>query len=237
MRIRHFSADSMSLRIDTCSIIPNTFQIQELQRSQYRLDPLTATFYLLDSSLLGKRIFVQYEVYPTDLSLPVAHKFSRDIEQRHYRHQTADYPLPSLKNVLNDNELYTNGAISRGVTVGTNQDLVLNSALNLQITGKLSDDVEIMASVSDKNIPIQPEGNTQTLQDISSVFIALKIKEIAGFLLPAVCIGDANLATYEPNFSKYFFIAVKNASKKEKATFRMVMLYKPLRYSVKGTVG
>ena len=125
---------------------------------------------------MGKRIFVQYEVYPTDLSLPVAHKFSRDIEQRHYRHQTADYPLTSLRNILNDNELYTNGAISRGVTVGTNQDLVLNSALNLQITGKLSDDVEIMASVSDKNIPIQPEGNTQTLQDISSVFIALKIK-------------------------------------------------------------
>lgn len=29
--------------------------------------------------------------------------------------------------------------------------------------------------------------------------------------------------------------AIKNASRKEKATFRMVMLYKALRYSVKGT--
>ena len=178
-RIRHFSADSMLLRLDTCSIIPQSFQIQDLRKSQYRLDPLTATLYLLDSSLLGKRIFVQYEVYPTNLSLPVAHKFSRDIEPKHHQHQTAEYSLPSLRNVLNDNELYTNGAISRGVTVGSNQDLVLNSALNLQITGKLSEDVEIMASVSDKNIPIQPEGNTQTLQDISSVFIALKIKEMA----------------------------------------------------------
>ena len=178
-RIRHFAADSMSLRLDTCSIIPQSFQIQDVHRSQYRLDPLTATLYLLDSSLLGKRFFVQYEVFPTNLSIPVAHKTSRDVEPRHLQHQTADYPLTSLKNVLNDNELYTNGAISRGVTVGSNQDLVLNSALNLQITGKLSDDVEIMASVSDKNIPIQPEGNTQTLQDISSVFIALKIKERA----------------------------------------------------------
>ncbi|MBQ9438151.1 MAG: hypothetical protein IJU50_07435, partial [Lachnospiraceae bacterium] len=169
----------MRLRLDTCSIVPQSFQIQDLQKSQYRLDPLTATLYLLDSSILGRRLFVQYEVYPTDLSLPVAHKFSRDVEPRHHQHQTADYPLPSLKNVLNDNELYTNGAISRGVTVGSNQDLVLNSSLNLQITGKLSEDVEIMASVSDKNIPIQPEGNTQTLQDISSVFIALKIKEMA----------------------------------------------------------
>ena len=169
----------MTLRLDTCSIIPYTFQIQELQRSQYRLDPLTATLYLLDSSLLGKRVFVQYEVYPADLSQPVAHKFSRDIEPRHYQHQTVIQSSSSLKNVLKDNELYTNGAITRGVTVGTNQDFVLNSSLNLQITGKLSDDVEILASVSDKNIPIQPEGNTQTLQDISSVFIALKIKEMA----------------------------------------------------------
>ena len=178
-RIRHFTADSMSLRLDSCSIIPNTFQIQELQRSQYRLDPLTATLYLLDSSLLGHRFFVQYDVFPKNLSLPVAHKYPRDIEPRHQQHQSIDYPITSLQSVLNDNELYTNGAISRGVTVGSNQDLVLNSALNLQITGKLSEDVEIMASVSDKNIPIQPEGNTQTLQDISSVFIALKIKEMA----------------------------------------------------------
>ena len=111
-RIRHFSADSMLLRLDTCSIIPQSFQIQNLRKSQYRLDPLTATLYLLDSFLLGKRLFVQYEVFPTDLSLPVAHKFSRDIEPKHLQHQTVEYPLPSLRNVLNDNELYTNGAIS-----------------------------------------------------------------------------------------------------------------------------
>lgn len=178
-RVRHFVADSMCVRLDTVSIIPQSFQIQDLRKSQYRLDPLTATLYFLDSSLLGKRLFVQYEVFPSDLSLPVAHKSSRDIEPRQAHHQTVDYPLTSIQNILNDNELYTNGSVLRGVTVGTSQDLVLNSALNLQISGKLSDDVEIIASVSDKNIPIQPEGNTQTLQDISSVFIALKIKEVA----------------------------------------------------------
>lgn len=39
------------------------------------------------------------------------------------------------------------------------------------------------------------------------------------------------------DFNKNVNRIVKNASKKEKATFRMVMLYKALRYSVKGTVG
>ena len=83
-RIRHFSADSMRLRLDTCSIVPQSFQIQDLQRSQYRLDPLTATLYLLDSSILGRRLFVQYEAFPTDLSLPVAHKFSREVTMGKY---------------------------------------------------------------------------------------------------------------------------------------------------------
>jgi hypothetical protein len=178
-RIRHLTADSLTIRLDTCSIIPQTFQIRDLNRTQYRLDPLTATLQLLDSSLLGTRIFVQYEVFPNDLSRPMSHKSPLLVESRRTGHQFLEIPSTSLPQVLNDGELYTNGAISRGVTVGNNQDLVLNSSLNLQISGKLSEDVQIMASVSDKNIPIQPEGNTQLLKDISSIFISLKIKEMA----------------------------------------------------------
>ena len=178
-RVKHLTADSLILRIDTLSIIPNTFQVQRVSASQYRLDPLTATLYVLDSSLLGQRLFFQYEVYPSDLSKPVAHKSRQSIEPHRTQHQILEYPVPSISEVLNSNELYTNGSISRGVTVGSNQDLVLNSSLNLQISGKLSEDVEVLASVTDRNIPIQPEGNTQSLQDISSIFITLKIKEMA----------------------------------------------------------
>lgn len=178
-RVGHVTADSSVLKLDTLSIIPQTFHIQDVTVSQYRLDPLTATLYILDSSLLGQRLFYHYEVFPGDLSKPVAHKSAQLIEQGRIQHQILEPAATSVHDVLNSNELYTNGAISRGVSVGNNQDLVLNSSLNLQISGKLSEDVEILASVSDKNIPIQPEGNTQTLQDISSVFITLKIKEMA----------------------------------------------------------
>lgn len=178
-RVGHVTADSLTIRIDTLSIVPQTFHIQNLKATQYRLDPLTATLYILDSNLLGQRLFFQYEVYPTDLSKPVAHKSTQLVEPRRAEHQILEYPSTSIRDVLNDNELYTNGAISRGVSVGNNQDLVLNSSLNLQISGKLSEDVEIMASISDKNIPMQPEGNTQMLKDISSIFISLKIKEMA----------------------------------------------------------
>ena len=178
-RVKHLTADSLTLRIDTLSVNPQMFYIQGVNKSQYRLDPLTATLYLLDSNLLGQRLFLEYEVYSLDFSKPMAHKSSQSIEPQRAQHEFLEYPVPTLDDVLNSSELYTNGSISRGVSVGNNQDLVLNSSLNLQISGKISEDVEVMASISDRNIPIQPEGNTQVLQDISSIFITLKIKEMA----------------------------------------------------------
>ena len=42
--------------------------------------------------------------------------------------------------------LQTNGSISRAVTVGNNQNTVLNSNLDLQVSGKLSDQVTLRAS-------------------------------------------------------------------------------------------
>lgn len=68
-----------------------------------------------------------------------------------------------------------NGTFARGISFGNRQNLVLNSRFNMQMNGVIGDGIEVQAALSDENIPIQPEGNTQQLSDISSwVFIQLK---------------------------------------------------------------
>lgn len=69
--------------------------------------------------------------------------------------------------------LNTSGSISRGITIGNNQNAVVNSELNLQITGKLSDKVSIRASIQDANIPAQEGGYSQSLNEFDQIFIEL----------------------------------------------------------------
>lgn len=69
--------------------------------------------------------------------------------------------------------LSTSGSITRGVTVGNNQNTVVNSNLDLQITGKISEKVSLRASLQDSNIPLQEGGYSQKLDEFDQIFVEL----------------------------------------------------------------
>jgi hypothetical protein len=69
--------------------------------------------------------------------------------------------------------LQTKGFISRGLTSGNNQNAVTNAALDLEISGKLSDKVTLKANIWDTNIPIQENGYSQNLTDFDRIFIEM----------------------------------------------------------------
>ncbi|MBM4168168.1 MAG: hypothetical protein FJ215_03300 [Ignavibacteria bacterium] len=73
--------------------------------------------------------------------------------------------------------LRKSGSLFRGFSVGSNRDLSLQSGFRLQLDGKITDDMKIVAALSDENSPIQPEGTTQQLQELDRVFIQLSSGE------------------------------------------------------------
>ena len=70
-------------------------------------------------------------------------------------------------NILGD--LNSKGSIIRGITFGNNQGQSVQSSMDLQITGKLSKDVSVLASISDHNLPILAGGYTQALVDFVDI--------------------------------------------------------------------
>ena len=92
--------------------------------------------------------------------------------------------------------LQKSGSIVRGFTVGSDRDLSLNSGLRLQLSGKIASDIDIVASLTDENTPIQPEGTTQTLQEFDKVFVEIRSTDVAATL------GDFNLDLDHTEFAR-----------------------------------
>ncbi len=89
------------------------------------------------------------------------------------------------------------GTILRGFTVGTNKDFSLKSGLRLQLAGKLSDNIDIVAALTDENSPIQPEGNTERLEELDKVFIQIKHP------IATAVFGDYELNVNNGTFGKF----------------------------------
>ncbi len=108
--------------------------------------------------------------------------------------KTSSAPL-SIQNIFGNN-LQKNGSLTRGFSLGTNKDFTLQSGLRLQLSGRISEDIELIAALSDENTPIQPDGNTETIDELDKVFIELKHKNASGTF------GDYDLILQQNEFSR-----------------------------------
>lgn len=189
------SVKADSVQVDTLSIIKGTFYMLDvsgnyIDTAAYTLDEAKAVLKWKKTGAAYKNITVDsltsfYRVFPVLFTQRFTHKEKGIIEKNYSGYYNPFEYKENQRNteVFKMEGLTKNGSISRGVSFGNNQDVVVNSSLNLQLAGKLNNEVEILAAVTDNNIPVQPEGNTQQLNDFDKVFIQLsknKSKLIAG---------------------------------------------------------
>ena len=185
----------------TINVISNTGN--KIDTSFYKVN--TSDSYIVFIKQLHKSdipITVSYKVFPLDLKKEYYHKkweIKPKIESgeqefySYYNHQLKK----NDRGFLGLNDFQKSGSISRAVSVGNSQNLSVISNMNLQIAGKISDDLELIASISDDNIPIQPDGNTQQLQDFDKIFIQLKHKK------GQITVGDFEMKRPKSYFLNY----------------------------------
>lgn len=166
-----------TIKMDSLSLIPGFFEIKDASgniiNEGFKVDYRRALVYFTTKPPVDSLQF-RYAIFPVRIPEQFSHKDSSLMLKRGggmikpYIVSDADYA-----DLFDDSGIKKAGSISRGIAFGNAQNLTVNSALNLQLSGRITDQYSIMASVTDDNIPIQPNGNTQQLQDFDQVFIQI----------------------------------------------------------------
>ncbi|MEO5592564.1 MAG: hypothetical protein ABIQ94_08415 [Chitinophagaceae bacterium] len=177
LRNKAISTKTNTVQIDTLSILPNTFSLPGINKEWYTVDYINATI-TWKKQVPVDSVWAQYRVFDARLN-----SISKHLNYDSIMNNFLGQPF-----VFNDNSFrqsdrffdfgtinYT-GSFGRGIAFGNSQDAVVTSSLNLQLNGYLADSIEIVAAITDNNIPIQPDGTTQQLNEFDRIFLQFKKK-------------------------------------------------------------
>lgn len=186
--IRHKNAavDSNPLVLDSLTVYWPTLYVSKNQREifDFRIDTLNNAL-IFDKKLWGDTVQIRFRVLPTVLH---GSFYNKDSTVTFNRNNALENPFMISSNlkredIFGSSSLKKSGSISRGINVGNAQDLSVNSTMNIQLNGEISPNLNILATLTDDNIPIQPDGTTNKLQEFDQLFIQLyndEFKVIAG---------------------------------------------------------
>ncbi len=161
--------DSVALNNTYFKIVNN--QGIDLDSANYTVDYNKAT--LTFTQPLQDTLNVSYLNYPDFLTRTYALYDTKRIVSNKEGAYIFSVPEKQATTFTPFEGLNTNGSISRGITVGNNQNLVTNSNLDLQIVGNLSDKIQIRASLQDSNVPLQNGGYSQKMDEFDQIFMEL----------------------------------------------------------------
>jgi hypothetical protein len=170
-----FSKDTIA--IETVSINKSFFKIldkqgNEIDSSNYKIDFQKSKLIFKNNYVSQDSLTIRYLKFPDFLTKT----YSIYDDKRVVSNEAGNlYTIKRdpLKTFKPFDGLNTSGSITRGITVGNNQNSTVNSNLDLQITGKISNKVSLRASIQDSNIPLQDGGYSQTLDEFDQIFIEL----------------------------------------------------------------
>ncbi|MEK7254790.1 MAG: hypothetical protein AAB316_08600, partial [Bacteroidota bacterium] len=212
--------------LDSLTVIPSSIQASDPATGE-KISPenfaLVNNRIAFDSAYIihhSSFILLKYRVFPFDFEAQLARLDTAVLQKSGdvligYRY---DPFAQDAQPLLPNKGLDYNGNYTRGISFGNNQSLVLNSQFNLQMAGNLGD-VEVLAAMTDNNIPLQPEGNTAQLREFDKIFIQLSKKN------NRLIAGDYEL-TKPPGYFMNYYKKLQGATFSNESPTRFTKLSK-----------
>lgn len=165
-----------SVILDSLSVVPGSLVVKGVDTSFYQFDFVNAV-------LTWKKppdrdsVAIIFRVFPYKLNA-VANRLTYDSVLNNFIAQPFVFNRgsrqPATSSLFDFGDMNYNGSFGRALSFGNNQDVVVNSQFNLQLSGIIGDSIHVAAAITDNNIPIQPDGSTQQLNEFDRVWLQFK---------------------------------------------------------------
>lgn len=199
LRKKIILANQPVVQLDTLSIVPKTLFIPGVPDSLYSLDFVRARLTWKTRPVLDT-MTVYYRVFPIKLDVAV-NRMPYDSVMNNFIGQPfmPNYAgVSQAEGFFNFGNINYNGSFGRSISFGNSQDAVVSSNLNLQLNGFLADSIEIVAAITDNNIPIQPDGTTQELNEFDRIFLQFRRKNWQ------LSLGDIDIRQQKSYFLNFY---------------------------------
>jgi hypothetical protein len=165
--------ESSSVQIpDSIIVIPNSITINNSLASKEDFQFNNGLLILKEDNRL-KRVCFDYLKKRTEFVKPVLSANLYDSTVLFKPQFINEQEHKNTQELLGLDGIEIEGAFLRSVSGGQNRGAYMHSAMDLKLTGQLSDDLYLNATLTDQQLPFEPEGNTQRLQDFDRVNIQL----------------------------------------------------------------
>ncbi len=185
-----------SLQLADSFLIPGSFLVRAGSVSLgegsggYRVDLFNSVIHLPPSVIADSLLLIKYRYLPLGIPRVFFHRVAPVPGQEVMSAgRKISSPVAHQVDLSTEGSLFVAGSKTIGIRFGAGKDPSLDQSLNVQLHGTLAGDVEVVASLSDENSPIQPEGTTAELKELDKVVIELRRKE------NEVSIGDCFIRT------------------------------------------
>ncbi len=140
-----------------------------ISAESYSIDYSHGIIVLADSTVCDS-LTVIYRYIEMDIPLTVRHR----VAQGSGGMLVERAPRRNMGMIPENSRLVHSGSLLRGIKIGSNRDAGMESAFQLEAYGGIGEDVEITASLSDQDLPIQPEGTSEKIAQLDQVFIGIE---------------------------------------------------------------
>ena len=123
-----------------------------------------------------KRVYKR-DLYGTEVSSQQSAVGSQQDDATPPENLSAESRVPTA-----DSQLEVSGSQTFGISVGSGRGVTQNQELRVNVEGKVSETISVLALLSDQDLPIQPEGTTENIQDIDQKLIRITHPNMRGTL-------------------------------------------------------